>query len=459
MTNAMMKDEMPTEENLCRLALALIEREGGTYAEAKAKLLNLRLHLKVGADVPESPALQAALLTAVNAGKRAFLGGVTVELQRDGLLKLPWPAVLPISEVITSLGGIISTCPNMTSGQTICIGDCSSSEPDALSIWVADWRGGVTVGSEACPLSGDQTNPLAGVMAAAFGLARGFLQITGLTTYFVQRKLGFSLWRPDLPFDSPDAAGPALETLPANLWLAGLGHLGQGYAWNLGLLPYRNPESTLFVLQDYDRVVAGNSCAGLLCESDSPGKMKTRLCANWLEERGFQTRLVERRFDESLQLQEGEAMVALCGFDSVEPRRALQNAPFKFIVDCGIGGTHKFFDQFSMYTFPGTKTPHDIWNSAMEPQPAVNENLNRALGGKQGCGILAEVLARKQVATSFVGAFAGACAVSEILRGLNGGQCCEAATFHMRSDSPPRLVMRPGGSTLQTGFAGTTAVK
>lgn len=459
MTKEMMNDEMPTEENLCRLALALIERDGGTYAEAKAKLLNLRLHLKVGADVPQSPALQAALLTAVNAGKRAFLGGVTVELQTDGPLMLSWPAALQISEVITRLGGIVSTAPEMATVQTICIGDCSSTAPDALSIWVADWRGGVTLGSEACPVSGDQTNPLAGVMAAAFGLARGFLQLTGLTTYFVEHKLGFSLWRPDLPFDSPDAAGPALESLPERLWLAGLGHLGQGYAWNLGLLPYRNPENTLFVLQDYDRVVEGNSCAGLLCESDSPGKMKTRLCADWLEARGFRTRLVERRFDKSLKLQDEEAMVALCGFDSVEPRRALENAPFKFMVDCGIGGTHKFFDQFSIYTFPGARTPHEIWNSTTDQQLAVNANLNRALGGKQACGILAETLARKQVATSFVGAFAGAFVLSEILRGLNGGQWCEAATFHLRSNSPPRLVMRPEGSALKSVFAGTTAVK
>jgi hypothetical protein len=129
------------------------------------------------------------------------------------------------------------------------------------------------------------------------------------------------------------------------------------------------------------------------------------------------------------------------------------------MVDCGIGGTHRFFDQFSIYTFPGARTPHEIWNSITDQQLAVNANLNRALGGKQACGILAETLARKQVATSFVGAFAGAFVLSEILRGLNGGQWCEAATFHLRSNSPPRLVMRPEGSALKSVFAGTTAVK
>ena len=42
------------------------------------------LQIDVGTDIPESKTRQAALLTAVNASRRAFLGGVKVHLHRKG---------------------------------------------------------------------------------------------------------------------------------------------------------------------------------------------------------------------------------------------------------------------------------------------------------------------------------------------------------------------------------------
>lgn len=448
-----------TEDNLCRLAVALIQRFGGSYADAMSQLERLHLHVVVGGDVAASPALQAALLTTVNAGKRAFLGGVTVELLCDGDLLLPWSHATKLSAVVTELGGRIARSPDGGLLQTLCIGNASSSMRDALSVWVADWRGGIAPADSGFSLPGRQDFPTAGVMAAAFGLARGFVQLTGLSSHFVERPSGFSLWRPDLAFDDPKAIGPKLEFLPERLWLAGLGHLGQAYVWNLCLLPYQTPGETRFFLQDFDRVVKGNMCAGLLCDERFLGLLKTRLCMRWLEARGFQTHLIERRFDETLRLQTDEPMVALCGFDSVVPRRALSGAPFRLIVDCGIGDSHDSFDQLSLYTFPGAnRSPEQIWGAAKVIEAPANPHSLAAFDQKQVCGVLAETLARKAVATSFVGAFAGSLATAEILRGLHNGTRCEAAAYHLRSNSPPRVAMLDEAYASRASFAGCTKV-
>jgi hypothetical protein len=75
------------------------------------------------------------------------------------------------------------------------------------------------------------------------------------------------LWRPDLDWRDPEAAGPALQYLPAGLWLLGLGHLGQAYAWTLGMLPYTAPGEAQFCLLDFDAVVEGNTATQLLVRS------------------------------------------------------------------------------------------------------------------------------------------------------------------------------------------------
>jgi len=49
------------------------------------------------------------------------------------------------------------------------------------------------------------------------------------------------------------------------------------------------------------------------------------------------------------------------------------------------------------------------------------------------CGVLAENLAGISIATSFVGMFAAAMAVGEIVRGVNGGERVLSLATHLRS--------------------------
>lgn len=95
--------------------------------------------------------------------------------------------------------------------------------------WVS-WPGGVVL-NPAERLLEDDDQPLAGVLAGALGVSEAFQATRGLAVAG-RRTIGISLWRPDVPWRAPDAVGPSLEVLPEKMWLLGLGHLGQAFAWS-----------------------------------------------------------------------------------------------------------------------------------------------------------------------------------------------------------------------------------
>ena len=157
-----------------------------------------------------------------------------------------------------------------------------------------------------------------------------------------RRDVGLSLWRPDLDWRADEAAGPPLHYLPASLWLLGLGHLGQAYAWTLGMLPYATPDDVQLALMDFDVIVDGNIATQLLVEVGQASRRKTRIVAAALESRGLGTRLVERAYDKHFHPvahaspARNEPTVALVGFDDITPRRLLGEAGFDHIVDAGL---------------------------------------------------------------------------------------------------------------------------
>ena len=70
--------------------MALDSGEASTLEEAETIFYKYQLIIEIGSSVATSPTLQAALLTAVNAGRRAFLGGVSVCGCLDFNLLIPW---------------------------------------------------------------------------------------------------------------------------------------------------------------------------------------------------------------------------------------------------------------------------------------------------------------------------------------------------------------------------------
>jgi hypothetical protein len=77
-----------------------------------------------------------------------------------------------------------------------------------------------------------------------------------------------------LPHDEP-----ALQVLPARLWLIGLGHLGQAYLWALGLLPYPRSSQVCLVLQDVDVITPSTESTSVLSDTTLVGQKKTRAMA------------------------------------------------------------------------------------------------------------------------------------------------------------------------------------
>ena len=455
-----MKSDQLNEENYCRLARAVIEKFGGSYPEAMETLGKFRLNLICGEEIRHSVALQAALLTAVNTGKRAFLGGVFVEMPPLVAATVPWPGGGSLNDIVRALGARIGGVLHSGLSHTLYFGGAANPVPDSLSVICSGWRAGVAPGEMAFTLHDDVDFAMGGIAAGAVGVARGFLRVCGLSSHFVDRPLGVSLWRPDLEWTDEQACGPELKHLPANLWLLGLGHLGQAYLWNAAMLPYERTSDALFMLQDFDRVVDGNWSAGLLCERSSAGRLKTRLCSEWLEERGFRTRICERCFDSTVRREADEPYLALCGFDSAPARRCLEEAGFAVIVECGLGGSVDTFDQLSFHTFPeATRTPTQIWEKVETAEDVVKPLLLDAFRKQDPCGIVAETLAGKALSSSFVGAYAGALAMGEVLRGLHGGIRCEVINAQLRSNSPVRVATREEHFQRQLALAGFTAAK
>jgi hypothetical protein len=430
------------EDSFCRLAKAIIERNKCSYDEAMQILGGFKLNLVCDAAIFSSISLQAAFLTAINAGKRAFHGGICISMPANVPSLLPWPGNKNLNQIVQELGGVFSEARHSEDTQTLYFGNPENPVGDSLRVIAGGWRGGVSPGSSSFNLESPSDFALGGILAGAIGVAKGFFRVSGLSSRFVESPYGISLWRPDLDWTHREADGPTLQFLPSRVWLLGLGHLGQAYLWTLGLMPYSKTDEASLLLQDFDRVVTANWNAGLLCDDDSPGRYKTRLCAEWLERRGFKTTITERRFDANTIRGGEEPYIALCGFDNPEARSLLERAGFDLVVECGLGASASQFDSILLHTFPeASQKAAQIWSQSQQVMPEPNPLLMEALHGKGDCGIIAHTLAEKAISTSFVGAVASTLAAGELIRGLHGGSRYELIKVDLRSNESVSAVL------------------
>lgn len=422
------------ENSYNRIAKALMD-QGMSYETALRSLSDMRLRIVCGSEIHDSAAQQAGLLTAINAGKRAFLAGVVVEMPDDVQPLIPWPgASQTLNKIVSQLGGTRCDIHQGADVPVLIIGDSKAISTTGLYLHCDGWRGGVSpaeIGPAAFVPRSDFA--LGGVLAAALGVGQLFLKATGLRPRACDEVVGVSAWRPDLNFLDPRAVGPTLEALPKNLWMLGLGHLGQAYLWCLGLLPYECPRAVTVLLQDFDRLVEANWSAGLLTEKFVANRYKTRHCAAWLEERGFETVISERKYDEHTIRAEGEPYLALCGFDNAAARIPLERSGFDLILEAALGGQSHSFDRVLLHTFPGSyKTPPEHWSTHGEKTLAATPELIDAVKEIEDCGILAMTLANKAISASFVGALAGGLVIGEALRACHGGVRCEILNGQLR---------------------------
>jgi hypothetical protein len=416
---------MTPDSNIAnRLALGLMAAKRiPSYDDAVAELQRLSLRLICDSQISRSPALQAALLTVINCGQRAFLGGLDVDLPEKTRLLLPWPNRTTLNEVVTDLLYRSSNAEAVPS-QTIYFGFWPDRPAKhSLVVNCTGWRGGIEPASgERCFEIGSTSDfALGGVFAGALAVHRGFLRSSAISLFACDESAGVSVWSPGDNWLSTSSEGPAIRALPAGLWLLGLGHLGQAFLWTLGLLPFADPKKCEAVLQDFDYVESANIGTGLLTTDQDIGRRKTRICSDWLEAHHFRTTICERAFDESTRRRSTEPNIALCGFDQSEPRRLLGGANFQRIIECGLGSSVHDFDQIHIHNFPEIRLATQIWTDSKATR--ANPWLVQALSKPSDiCGALAIDVAGKAVSTSFVGAMAAAVVFGEVLRIYHKGQ-------------------------------------
>lgn len=385
-----------------------------------------------------SSTLQALVLTAVNTGRRSFIGGVQVAGAVDIPLRVRWRDCRTLGETVADLQGhVVETIePDIP---RLIVGDGQRENIGAFAVRATfdGWCGGVVPLSDGRRLPERQECIPAGILAGALGVSEAFQFVRGVNSTAGRREQGLSLWRPDpeVSWLTVIDRGPLLERLPSRLWLIGLGHLGQAYLWTLGFLPYANPDDVELVLQDFDTLVKANDSTSLLTTLPDVGQKKTRAMAMWCTERGFRTVLQERRFADNFHVASDEPQVALCGVDNAFTRASLEDVGFSRIVEAGLGAGTQDLLAFQVHTFPASTSARTRWsrsNKAPATEALVELPAYRALAdaGLNECGLT--TLAGRTVGAPFVGAATAAVAISEILRMVLGEQRYEVIDANLR---------------------------
>ena len=460
----MTQDAVVGPDHLHRhLKLALDTGEAASLEEARSLFDSYQLGIVVGDSVADSPTMQAAVLTAVNTGRRSFLGGVSVEGTLDVPLLVPWGRCRTLGEAIVDLQGVITDCA--PSVPRIVIGGESIPQADsefAVRATFDGWRGGVAPIYQDVRLPERQEYVPAGVLAGALGVSEAFQFVRGDKAAAGRRDVGLSLWQPDKAVNWLESGelGPPLERLPASAWIIGLGHLGQAFLWTLGLLPYASPEEVSLVLQDFDELVEANDSTSLLTTRALLGEKKTRAMAAWCESRGFRTSIVERRFAGDFRVAGDEPRVALCGVDNALARADLEDVGFDRVIEAGLGAGTQEYLAFQTHTFPAGRSAKHRWGAQghrPDADTVADSPAYRALAesGLDDCGIT--TLAGRTVGASFVGAVTAAVVIAEFIRLGLGGPRYEVVDGSLRSFELRQAVMSADGEPFNPGTTAATS--
>jgi hypothetical protein len=364
-----------------------------THEEAVRLLQGFGLTILIDAKCASTINGQVALLTLVNAARRTFLGGIEVAGAPD------IPIIVPLASASGLPAAIIE-----------------------LGAW-SGWRGGVAPARLGTTPAEEDALALAPAVAAAACIAEVFAYHAGDHPMAGRRAAGLSLWMLGRDWLVEDPEEPRLAHLPSRLWLIGMGNLGQAFAWLLAALPYADRGAVQLVLQDFDRLAVSNDSTSMLSTLQAAGQKKSRFAAAWLEARGFETVLDERRFGSATRRGPDDPGAAFCGVDNALARMALERAGFDLVVEAGLGAGPDGFRSFALHTFSGNRSAESIWSrfvqdagTNLEDKPAYKALRAK---GMDACGLTQ--LASRTVGVPFVGLTAAALALAELLRRLHGG--------------------------------------
>lgn len=369
-----------------------------------------------------------SLLMLVNAARRSFLAGVAVVGLPDAKPLTRLTRAKTLAQAVRELGGRVVTRAKPTWPAAV-IGDVSRpvlKRPVWRLAW-SGWRGGVVPARDGDANLARPAMALAPVLAAACCAAEAFAYHAKDHVMAGRRPLGMSLWNPAADWLTEGASEPDLAWLPSQLWLIGLGNLGQAFAWALATLPYAKTKDVKLVLQDDDRIAESNDSTSLLSFHKAVGQRKARGIGAWLDARGFDTYVLESRFGTWTARTPDDPAVALCGVDNPVARAALEYPGFGLVVEAGLGAGPEAFRSLSLHGFPASRRAEDIWAKDAGPATANVEHLPayQAMkdAGADACGLTQ--LASRTVGVPFVGLTAGVMVIAELLRRLHGGVAFE----------------------------------
>lgn len=411
--------------------------------EAIAKLSTFTMHLTIDAEAAASPTHQATLLTALNCGVRTLLGGVTVDGALDASMLVPIAAGSTLADAVVELGGTVA--PHAHGVPLVAIGGTVAAGPADFAIRTTfdGWRAAaIPLPSARLP---ERTEfALSGILAGALAVAEVFAHLND-EPLAGHRSVGLSLWDLDEEADWKDSRsdGPVIAELPSDFWLIGLGHLGQAYLWAIGVLPFADPGSVRLFLQDVDCAGKSTKSTSLLTTGADQGHRKTRICARWAEQRGFETAIIERRFDADFRRSDLEPGLALCGVDNPDARRILDEAGFPMVIEAGLGNGAEDFRLIRMHSFPAIQCSSAIWPTAAQVDGA--DGVSRAAklkdqpayvglrekGELDECGLT--LLADVAVGAPFVGVTAAAIVLAQAVRAVAGAPRVIVANIDLRS--------------------------
>ena len=274
------------------------------------------------------------------------------------------------------------------------------------------------------------------------------------------RAVGLSLWRPERTAHwlQPESDGPPLEALPDNLWILGLGHLGQAFLWTLLMCPYADRSAVRLVLQDIDTITGSTASTSILTQDGMLGAMKTRAVAGVLERHGFRTTLIERPFDDGFRRRAADdPQVLICGVDNLLARSQVEGPGFPFVVEAGIGDSSQDFRSIRLHTFPASRRAADLWIPGMEHRVTDLDSpgyrrLSEA--GTDICGLTR--LAETAVGAPFVGTVAACLMLSQVFRLLASDIPDALVDVDLRSIQSRRAVRNNVIKLFNPGYQGVS---
>jgi hypothetical protein len=393
-----------------RSAHLLMAAEDIEYDEARGRLERACLLLLAEEELDQ--ASQAALLAATICGTRMFKGGVFVSPSLPGRLTIGQERPRPLLRALMDFGARPINAPDhaqrLSFGRSVI---CSSHLHVACDGWTA------RVGS-ALDLSSDKRgNILSGVAGGALGVSELFRKAVLGDVLATKREMALDLWghgsRPD-----------RIERLPKDVWLLGLGNLGQATLFVLSLLPWNDPAEASFVLNDSDFAGLENLPIQVLTRHDWVGKKKARCAAAWAEARGFRTTIEERLFSAQTRPGGTEPAMALVGVDNLDARRWAATAGFDLVVDAGLGasGTEAF--DIRIHAFPGSRSASEVWPEVqLHSGPSLSRPLVKLVeqGRLDLCGAM--TIAGNSVSLPCTALVAAAVQVAQSCRALSTGEC------------------------------------